>query len=314
MPSATVSYPVGSLVTVDRQGRLTRLPAEPRPYVGAVRLSPDGRQLAVTISALNERGLWVYDLGRPNLTPRAVHRGDDVVWPAWSRDSREIAFMQINGRFSLVTKPADSDPSTPPTVVATGPPLSPSSFSPDGHILAVRGLDDIVAITREGNVESEIATPDNEEAWPDLSPDGRWLAYASGASGRMEVYVTPYPDIRPANAQRVSVDGGDSPAWHPNGRELFFLSPPTRTGARQMMAANFSPTSRPPIGPPHVLFEFDPERLRFWGGPLRAYQVSPDGLFYGVEAHASGSTPVVTHINLWLNWFEELKAKVPPAR
>jgi len=314
VPSATTSHPLRSLVTVDRQGRLARLPAEPRSYGAPVRLSPDGRQLAVTIGALNELGLWVYDLGRPNLTPRAVHRGDDALWPAWSRDGRQIAFLQISGRFSLVTKPADSDPSRPPTVVATGTPLSPASFSSDGHILAVRGVDDIVVITREGSVELKISTPDNQEAWPALSPDGRWLAYASDASGRMEVYVTPYSDISAANAQRVSVNGGDSPAWHPSGRELFFLSPPTRTGARQMMAANFLPTSRPPIGPPHVLFEFDSERLRFSGGPLRAYQVSPDGLFYGVEAHASRSAPVVTHINLWLNWFDELKAKVPAAR
>ena len=315
VPSAATSYPLGSLVTVDRQGRLTRLPAEPRSYGAPVRLSPDGRQLAVTIGALDELGLWVYDLGRPNLTPRAVHRGDDAIWPAWSRDGRQIAFLQINGRFSLVTKPADSDPSTPPTVVATGTPLCPYSLFLDGDILAVDpGGPDIVMVTSEGKVQPTIATPHTKEAWPALSPDGLWLAYASDASGRMEVYVTPYSDTRPANAQRVSVNGGDSPAWHPSGRELFFLSPPTPTGARQMMAANFLPTLRPPVGPPRMLFEFDSERLRFSGVPLRAYQVSRDGLFYGVQAHASGSAPVVTHINLWLNWFEELNAKAPPAR
>ncbi len=312
VPSAAVSYPLGSLVAVDRQGRVTRLPAEPQPYVDAVRLSPDGRQLAVTISELNERGLWLYDLDRSNVTRRAVHRGDDAFWPAWSRDSRQIAFLRMKeGRFSLVTKPADPDASALPTEWASRRVLVPSSFSLDGHILAVSGTDDIMVVTREGKVQPKIAAPDNVERWPDLSPDGRWLAYASDASGRMEVYVTSYPDVRPANAQRVSVDGGESPAWHPNGRELFFLSPPTPTGRRQMMAADFWSGPRPHIGPPHPLFEFDQERLQLWGAPLRSYQVGSDGRFYGVESITPPTAPVVTHINLITNWFEELKAKVP---
>ena len=60
-----------------------------------------------------------------------------------------------------------------------------------------------------------------EEVAPALSPDGRWLAYASNESGRYEVYVRPFPD---ANAGRwqVSRNGGNEPVWAHNGRELFY--------------------------------------------------------------------------------------------
>ena len=312
VPSAAVSYPLGSLVTVDRQGRVTRLPAEPRPYVAPVRLSPDGRQLAVTVSELYERGLWVYDLGRPNLAPRPVHRGDDAVWPAWSRDSRQMAFMQIkDGTCLLVTKPADSDASAPPSLWVRSDVLSPSSFTLDGHILAVRRYGGIMAVTPEGHVQPKIATPGNYERWPALSPNGRWLAYGSEATGRIEVYVTSYPDVRPADAQQVSIDGGESPAWRPNGRELFFVSLPNSAGKRWMMAAEFSPGPGPRIGSPHGLFEFNPEKLLFAAALLRAYEVSSDGRFYGVEAVTPQPAPIVTHINLIENWFEELKVKAP---
>jgi hypothetical protein len=125
------------------------------------------------------------------------------------------------------------------------------------------------------------------------------------------VYVTSYPDVRLANAQQVSVEGGESPAWHPNGRELFFVTLPNSAGKRRMMAADFSRTPGPRIGSPHVLFEFDPGRLLFAVVPLRAFEVGSDGRFYGVEAVTPQPAPIVTHINLIENWFEELKAKVP---
>ena len=307
--SAPPSWPLRSLVTVNQQGHVTALRAEARPYAAAVRLSPDERWLAVGINELYERGLWVYDLARPNLTPRALNRGDEASWPAWSRDSREIAFSLLkDARFSLVTKPVDSDVSAPPAVIAEGV-FCPSSFVPDG-ILGLEGVDGIVMVTREGKVQPKIRTEKNQEKWPDLSRDGRWLAYGSDASGRMEVYVTPYPDTRPADAQRASVDGGESPAWHPNARQLFYLSLEDATGQRRMMAADFSPGPPPRIGAAHELFRFDPEKLRFWAEPLRNYQVSRAGLFYVTEAHDAPEQPV-THIDLIPDWFKVLKVKAP---
>ncbi len=79
-----------------------------------------------------------------------------------------------------------------------------------------------------------------------------------------------------------------------------------------MMAAGFEPGSPPTLGTPRRLFEFDSSDLRFACLPVRCYDVAPDGQrFYGVQARPVPPLPPVTHINLVLNWFEELKAKVP---
>ena len=177
----------------------------------------------------------------------------------------------------------------------------------------------------QARVRSLIETSHTEDG-AEFSPDGRWLAYASNVSGRFEVYLRPHPG--PGATEPVSVDGGRCPAWNRNGRELFFLSLPDPAGKQRMMAVEFAPGSPPPlgsargglsaverprIGRPRVLFEFDSVRdLTFDCNPSRCYDVALDGQrFYAVQRVARPQLPVVTHVNLIQNWFEELKAKVP---
>lgn len=105
------------------------------------------------------------------------------------------------------------------------------------------------------------------EQWPELSPDGRWLAYGTNGSGRFEVYVRSYPGLGPA--QPVSIEGGGSPAWHPNGRELFFVGQPDSAGTQRMMVATFHPGPPPRIGRPQPLFGADQRELSLWCSPLR---------------------------------------------
>jgi dipeptidyl aminopeptidase/acylaminoacyl peptidase len=309
-----VPYPERELVSVDRAGHVTALAAATRPFGSSVRVSPEGRRLAVTVRTLTGSGLWLYDLERGNLTP--VNREGETDFPIWSPDGQRLAFAWGHGGPAfLATQPADG--SAAPTVHVTGL-LVPSSFSPDGRQIAAvtprttLNLDImIVNLDHEkAAVQPLVATP-RLERWPSLSPDGRWLAYGSDMSDRDEVYVQPFPG--PGPAQRVSVDGGQSPAWHRNGRELFFLGPRDKTGKRWMMAVEFSAGANVPrIGRPRPLFPFDAGELLFASDPLRAYDVSSDGLrFYVTRQMARSSPPVVTHINLILNWFEELKAKVP---
>ena len=150
--------------------------------------------------------------------------------------------------------------------------------------------------------------------WPAFSPDGRWLAFGSSTSGTPELFVQPYPG--PGTRVQVSVDGGQSPAWHPNGREIYFLSLGP-AGARQsyMMAADFSPGPPARIGRPRRLFEFDATKLGLMCVYSRCYDVSADGeRFYGVQELEAPAPAPVTHINLVANWIEEVKAKVPAAR
>jgi Tol biopolymer transport system component len=304
----------GELVVVDRRGQVTPLGAPVRGYQGALRLSPDGRRLAVTIFSPTEVGLWTYDIARGG-TPTPVNQDGESEWPLWTPDGQRLVFGWLkNGQHSIAIQPADG--TAPPTVLLPGGAL-PSSFTKDGRRLAgvVQPDNDIVVVNMAGDkptVESQSRTRETE-FWPEFSPDGRWLAYGSDVSGQEEVWVRPYPG--PGPAVRVSLDGGRAPAWHPNGRELFFVKRVGSTDKRLMMAVDFTPGSPPRPGRPHILFTFTLGKPFLGGDPLRSYEVAPDGdHFYAVRMSDFSASPPVTHINLIQSWFEELKAKVPTGR
>ena len=309
LPGPVAPVRESSLATVDQGGHVSPLPAPMRDYRAAVRLSPDGRRLAVTIQTLSELGLWLYDLGRGALTPLAL--GGEVHWPRWSPDGQRLVFSWLkDGQWSLAEQPADG---TAPPRVLTPDWASPSSFAPDGRQLAAVNDGGDVLIATLGvpatRAQALFQTP-QKESHPEISPDGRWLAYVSDVSGRREVYVQPYPGAGPS--QQVSIDGGLSPAWHPSGKGLFFVSLPDPAGQQKMLAVAFDAGSPVALGRPRPLFAFDPRVLGFSCTPLRCYDVAPDGQrFYVVQSRTSLSPPVVTHISLIQNWFEELKAKVP---
>ena len=98
-----------------------------------------------------------------------------------------------------------------------------------------------------------------------FSPDGRWVAYQSNASGRYEIVVRPFPNKDPART--ISRDGGKYPRWRGDGKELFFVSP-----AGTMMAAGFDPTNGVSQGVPQPLF---PTQIRV--GDNRPYAVDKYG-------------------------------------
>ena len=137
--------------------------------------------------------------------------------------------------------------------------------------------------------------------------------YSSDESRRQDIYVQPYPG--PGLRTRVSIEGGTCPAWSGDGRrQLFFLEAPDASGRGRMMVADFDPASPTRTGTPRRLFEFGPDSL-FPSAPARSHVVAPDGQrFYVVQRRPDPPWLPVTHVNLILNWFEELKAKVPTTR
>ena len=137
----------------------------------------------------------------------------------------------------------------------------------------------------------------NERA-PRLSPDGQWLAYVSNQSGNDRVYVQPFPDG--GQVIPISTGAGTEPVWSRDGRELYF-----RDGDRLMVVEVEAGTALT-AGRPEVLFEesYDVDPL---GLGLPNYDAAPDGRFLMVTGGA-GSRAQITVV---LNWFEELKARVP---
>ena len=141
----------------------------------------------------------------------------------------------------------------------------------------------------------------SDEGRPSISPDGRWIAYQANPLGRFEVYVQPFPEL--GDLHQVSTEGGASPVWHQNGRELFY-----RRG-RMMISVPITATGRSfEFGNPRTLFErpYVMEGSDVGGG--RSYALAPDGRFLMIKEQQGlegGSGP--TEIVVILNWIEELK-------
>ena len=154
-------------------------------------------------------------------------------------------------------------------------------------------------LSLEGSTEPLLATEFNERN-AEISPDGRWLAYQSDASGRHEIYVRPFPNVEEGQ-WLISSGGGTRPLWAPHGRELFYLAPGTR-----LMAVGVQ--TEPSFAPGNA------EEV-FAGGDYappavgRTYDISPDDeRFLMIKESAGGDS---TEFVVIINWFEELKRLVP---
>jgi serine/threonine-protein kinase len=309
VPGALTGIDQRALVAVDRAGKVTTLSRQVGPFGAGTRVSPDGRRLALFMFKPEEVGLWLYDLERGSLMP--LHRAGEAMWPLWSRDGKRVVFnLLTGGEYSLQSIPADG--SAPPDTLASGN-LQASSWTPDGRLAAARDERDVVVVGPGMTPARLDLEPHGLTYWTEVSPDGQWVSYGSNTSGRFEVYVRPFPGL--GGRVAVSTDGGSSPAWNPNGRELFFLSAADRAGRRRMMAVTFMPGTPPRIGQPRPLFEYNQSDLVFGCSPTRCYDISPDGQrFYTVQVRVPLQQPTVTHVNLVMNWFRELSAKVPVNR
>ncbi len=178
----------------------------------------------------------------------------------------------------------------------------PESWSPDGEVLAFTEThpttgQDIWVLSLEGERKPQpwLQTRFGERN-AQISPDGRWLAYHSNESGRLEVYVQPFPG--PGGKRQVSALGGSEPRWARNGGELFYRDD------NKMMVVGVTTTPTFTASNPRLLFEG-----RFIEG-AKTYDVAPDGQRFLV-VRPSEQEINATQINVVLNWFEELKRLVP---
>jgi Tol biopolymer transport system component len=301
--SPPTAYPERELVAIDRQGRIAPIGAPARGYRSHVEVSPDGFRLAVSVQTAADVRLFAYDLRRGSLSRIAGLLEGETIVAAWSRDNR-IAVQVVNAG-KVTAAVVSPDDASPAQMVASSNGFWAGSWSPDGRLVGMK--DGHLWFYMPGDAASrpaEVMATRSVETQPAWSPDGRWLAYSSDVTGRLEVHVRPVPG--PGEAVMVSLNGGRNPAWNPNGRELFYTE--TGTDQDRMMAVNMTTPGRP--GNPAPLFSFRHDRL-FVGTPiLTPYAVSPDGQrFYAARSLPQVPVPV-TEINLVLNWFEELRARV----
>jgi serine/threonine protein kinase len=297
-----------TLVWVDRNGK-EELLATPVNGYNAPRISPDGKRVALYAASDGNEDVQVWDFSLKTLTRLTFDMGEDS-YPVWTSDGRRIVFHthQKDARGSIYWKAADGSGEDEAVGSFPGVEIFPNSWSGDGKTLLVTEgyagtAINIGAQSIEGDKKyKSLLKEAYAETQPHISRDGRWMAYASNESGQSQIYVRPYPELNKGRWQ-VSPNGGESPLWSPNGRELFY---------RHDDAVMVVPIKTEPV------FSHEAAKILFRGTfesswPFDAWDIHPDGKqFLMIKPPATPSAATgAPRINIVLNWLEELKQRVP---
>jgi eukaryotic-like serine/threonine-protein kinase len=295
------------LASFDRVGGVQpfNLPAGSYEYP---RVSPDGTRAAIGTVDSKDAAIWIYDLSGANSIRRLTFGGHNR-FPVWSADGRHVAFQSDrDGDLGVFWQLADESSATAErlTKPQQGESHIPEAWSPkDDRLLfsVLKGNDVTLSvlalqekkITPFSDVRSQIPTAAT------ISPDGRWVAYQAGVSGDNAVYVQSFP----GGSAKYLISRGNAhhPQWSREGRELYYV--PARAQP-VIVKITTEPTFK--VSDP-MLFAG-----RKWSeaGPLteRAYDLMPDSehILGLVDPSLQQENP---QIQVVLNWFEELKARVP---
>ncbi len=217
--------PGRTLRWVRPDGSQEPLGLEPRPYSRAT-VSPDGTRVAFSMTDVGNQDVWIHDLRRGTTTRVTFDPAVDTA-PMWLPDGRALVFRSDRDGGGLFRAPADGSTEVSLLVPGNGTFLTPYSFTPDGRTLLYshfrtyreQGIG-AVDLDDPGTPRTVLDGP-FAELRPQVSPDGRWLAYQSDESGQFEVYVRPYPHVG-SRRYTISNGGGTSPLWAKDGRTLYY--------------------------------------------------------------------------------------------
>jgi len=288
---------------VDREGNVESLAMPARSY-GALKLSPDGKRLA--ISAIEDKiNIYIYDITQKREI-RLTKEGDNT-HPLWTPDGRRVLFNhrseKTEGLLNLFWAPSDGSGEAELLASSGG---SPWSWSPDGKWLAVHGdgghpetsLDLSVLSMENLGEQKVILETEWTEFGPSFSPDGRWIAYSSNrGGGNYQLYVQPYPAMD--RIIPISRESGEEPIWSRSGDELFYRN------KNKWMVVSISTEPEFVAGSPEVLFEGPYGQV---GG--LSYDAAPDGQRFMVLLPEHDDSNV-RELHVVTNWFEELKELAP---
>ena len=309
-----------SFVWVDRTGRETAIDALPPGMYDAIGLSPDGTRVAFATED-REFDIWAWDFARESLTRLTFGPSFDYL-PRWTPDGRRIVFQSNRAGpqnlYSLL-----SDGSGPVERLTTSNnDHYPNSITPDGtavlfcELRPKTGFDILrlplsagprgaggstLSDNRLSEATSLVSSPSAEYA-ANISPDGRYFAYQSTESGgQFEIYVRPYPDATQGRWQ-ISTEGGEAPIWARSGRELFYLD---QSNTLVVVPVQ---TSGPQFSHGRPAKVFDTK----YSGVFYSYDVAPDGRrFLMMKESNAGELSNPPNMIVVLNWFEELRRRVP---
>jgi serine/threonine protein kinase len=204
------------------------------PYRG-VEISPNGQRVAVHRHDGTGGDIWVME--PPPAAPKRItfDATQDNSSPVWSPEGDRIAFAsKRNNKWGLYVTRSDGSGTDGDLLIESDLPKAPMSWSHDGKRLVYsvvdpKGAGDIWILPMDGTAEERKPVPflasSKNETHPQVSPDGKWIAYTSDLTGRKEVYVQPFPSG--TGRWQMSLDAGlgaDWPRWQRDSKELYFHS------------------------------------------------------------------------------------------
>jgi len=240
--------------------------------------------------------VYVYDVAR-GVRTRLTSGLANYSVPVWTPSGDRIIYAgDGDGMYDVYQQPDDG--ATPPQPVwKGGDDKHPTSITPDGRWLlalqySAKAKSDIWLVPLDGAGKPSALIATNEDDFgARVSPDGKWIVYGSEQSGRPEVYVRAFPN---GHSVQVSIDGGDSPYWSPDGSEIYFTSRDVDVMAAPFHAAGVVPQP----GKPASLFRFPKAMTSFTPS-------HKPGRFLGAVRTAPEESIKV--INYMSGWMEKLE-------
>ncbi len=276
-------------------------------------LSPDGAQLAIQNASGAQDQVYIYDTRRGTFT-RLTLEGAST-YPVWSHDGREVFFASSRGGegYRLYRQPVDGSALASPLLSDSQQAVMethlawPTSVTPDGAFLLLftwahpRRGGDLWKVPLDGAGDPQVVlASDANEIIPQISPDGRWLAFLTDRSGPYRIVVRPFPDVE-RREWVVSGDEGYDPRWSAQGDALLY-----RQGWGRLMRVPVGRGEDLAPGLARELFETD-----FHDAAGSSFAVSPDGKRVLVNKPTDTSLRATTPVALVTGWGTELSRLVP---
>ena len=296
-----------SLVWVDMKGNATPVISFQAPFF-APRLSPDGHKI-VYITAGREWHAWIYDLDRRVAAQLTAEGKTDFA--LWTPDGKRLVFKWwAPGKESNIFEQAADGSSPMQRLTTSDNHQVPGSFSPDGATLAFVELNPqtgwhINLLDMNTRKVTPFLNSKANQMYPEFSPDGHWMAYTSDESGRMEVYVRPFPGR--GGKWQLSAEGGSSPLWSRDGKRLSYVGPE----GDEYWVTDVHTDGTFSVSKPRLLFNTKDCSCAY---PTRGSDISLNGQRFLMVKRGERKPQPVTELILVQNWFEELKRLAPTGK
>ena len=291
---------LSQLTWFDRSGKQVGTAGTPAWY-NNVQLSPDRRRVAADQTDPDGRNIdvWVHDLAR-GATARLTFDPALDQTPAWSPDGKQVLFNSNRSLdFRLYLKNADGSGSEQELFNFGSDTGNAWDWSRDGKFILIRKGNELWYLSWPQRVAKALAQGRWTVRGAQFSPDGRWIAYSSNETGKMEIYVANF--LSGNGKWQVSSGGGQEPRWRQDGKELFYLSPDGK-----MMAVPLATRASFEAGSPVALFQTH-RRQALSSQDFFTYDVSGDGQRFLVATQMDEGTPAP--LSVLLNWAAEVERK-----